>query len=131
MKKLLFVLVMGALIFAVVGCNSSNQTPPPNPPPIPPQVPHMPNATKRIVVYDFWAPWCPPCRAFGPTFDAWKKKYGSNEVEFKKVNTDEEKDLTQKFNIGSIPCIIITKDGKEVRRWTGAPKESEIQEYLR
>jgi thioredoxin len=131
MKKLLFVLVTGALLFNFAGCKENKPTPPPNfsPPPIIPEVtPVVP--AKKIVVYDFWAPWCPPCRAFGPTFEAWKAKYTKENIEFKKVNVDEEQDLTAKFHVSGIPCIVIVVDGKEVKRWSGAPKESEVTPFL-
>ena len=128
MNKLLFVLVMGVLLFAFVGCKGKS-TPPPNNISTPEVMPLI-VPVKKIVVYDFWAPWCPPCRAFSPIFESWKQKYGKNNIEFKKVNTDEDKELTEKFRIGSIPCVIITVDGTEVKRWTGAPRESEITPFL-
>lgn len=98
---------------------------------IPPQIERMIHPTKTIVVYDFWAVWCPPCRTFAPTFDAWKSKYSTSNITFKKVNIEEDQETAANFKISSIPTIIITVDGVETKRWTGAPKESDFVQFLK
>ncbi len=67
---------------------------------------------------DFWATWCGPCRMQAPILDAFEAEMGS-EVKVGKVDVDEEPGIAQRFNIFSIPTIIVFKDGKEVARTVG------------
>lgn len=90
-----------------------------------------PKKIKNIVVYDFWANWCPPCKQFAPTFDAWKKKYSTENIKFEKINIEEDSQTAVKYKISSIPTVIVVVDGVEVKRWTGAPKESDLVDYLK
>lgn len=61
-----------------------------------------------IVIIDFWADWCAPCRSFAPTFEAASEKYP--EIAFAKVNTEEERELAVGFNIRSIPTLMVFRD---------------------
>jgi thioredoxin len=61
-----------------------------------------------IVIVDFWAEWCGPCRSFAPTFEAASEKHP--DIAFCKVNTEEEREMAAGFNIRSIPTLMVFRD---------------------
>ena len=71
------------------------------------------------VVLDFWAEWCPPCRALAPTFDQLAKQYAGR-VRFLKLNVDENQQVPQRFGIKGIPTLVFFDGGREVERMVGA-----------
>jgi thioredoxin 2 len=71
------------------------------------------------VVIDFWAPWCGPCKSFGPTFEKASHLFGGKIV-FVKINTQAYPQASSQFYIRGIPTLLIFKNGKEVARESGA-----------
>ena len=61
-----------------------------------------------VVIVDFWAPWCGPCRMFAPTFEAVSEQYPH--VVFAKLNTEDQQELAASFNIRSIPTLMVFRE---------------------
>ena len=81
------------------------------------------------VIIDFWAPWCGPCQMMGPVFEELSNDY-NGKLKFVKLNTDEESELASQFAIQGIPCLIITKKGKEVDRIVGFASEEILKQKI-
>lgn len=81
-----------------------------------------------ILMIDFWAPWCGPCRQFGPVYSKVSEDYP--DVTFGKVNTEEEQQLAVSAGISSIPTIMGFRDGIAVFRTAGALPEAALRDIL-
>jgi thioredoxin 1 len=82
-------------------------------------------SSKALVVVDFWAPWCGPCRALGPIIEQVADEVGPG-ISVAKVNIDESSELAGRFEVQSIPTIIFFKNGTEVRRSVGVSTKADI-----
>ncbi len=82
-------------------------------------------ATKRgVVLVDFWAPWCAPCKMIAPTLN--EIADSQNEFVVAKVNVDHNQQLAQKFKVRNIPTMLILKNGKEAGRIVGVKTKRAI-----
>jgi thioredoxin len=85
-------------------------------------------ANNEIVIIDFWAPWCGPCKSFAPIYDAVSEKH--DDVVFAKVNTEDEQELAASFQIRSIPTLMIFRDQIAIFSQAGMLPESALEEVL-
>lgn len=81
-----------------------------------------------IVLVDFWAAWCGPCRAFAPTFERVSDRH--EDIVFGKVDTDAEQDLAMQFQIRSIPTLMVVRDGVVVFQQPGVLPESALESLV-
>jgi thioredoxin 1 len=82
-----------------------------------------------VALVDFWAEWCGPCKMIAPTIEQLAQEY-SGRANITKVNVDNEMGLAQKFNVASIPTLIVLKDGKEATRFVGVTSKTELAKAL-
>ena len=86
----------------------------------------------KVVLVDFWAIWCAPCRLMAPALNDLASELTDNKYRVGKVDVDANRGLAQKYNIRSIPTSVIFKDGQEVARIVGVkPKATLLKEMQR
>ena len=78
----------------------------------------------NLLLVDFWAEWCGPCKSMHPIFSRMAKKY--DHIRFARVNVDNSQDVARKFNVQSIPTFIMFKNGQIVQQMVGAVGEPGI-----
>jgi thioredoxin 1 len=77
----------------------------------------------KLILIDFWAPWCGPCKMVAPVLEDISMEY-SEKIKIGKCNVDDNQEISLSYNIKSIPTFLLFKDGKEIDRTIGAlPKE--------
>ena len=84
---------------------------------------------RQLVLVDFWAPWCGPCRSLTPILEKVVGTYAGR-VKLVKVNSDENPELSSAFGVRSIPNVIAFRDGKAVSQFMGALPEGQIRAFI-
>ena len=85
---------------------------------------------QKLVLIDFWAPWCGPCRQLSPTLEATKKKWG-DKLEVVKVNVDDNLAIARHLGVNGIPDVRIFRNGMQVGDFVGPMPKDEIDGLLR
>lgn len=82
-----------------------------------------------LVLVDFYADWCGPCKMLGPTVEKLSDEY-AGKATFAKINVDDNQDIAIKYRVMSIPMLILFKDGKQVASSVGLVDESKIKDMI-
>lgn len=90
---------------------------------------HDETVEQGIVLIDFWATWCPPCRQFAPVFERVSEE--NPDATFAKVDTDDQPELSQMYGVRSIPTLVIYRDGIPVFSQAGALPQRMLEDVLR
>ena len=85
---------------------------------------------KGIVLIDFFAEWCMPCLIIAPIVDELSDKF-KGKIKFGKVNVDGNKELAQKFDINSIPNLVLFKEGRPIEHFIGSISSEALEEKLK
>ena len=85
-------------------------------------------SNSNIVIIDFWAPWCGPCRSFAPTYESVSENY--EDIVFAKVNTEEEQELAGSFQIRSIPTLMIFREQVILYSEAGMLSAPQLEELI-
>ena len=80
----------------------------------------------KPVLVDFNANWCGPCRMIKPILE----ELSNDKVKIVSVNIDDEEDLAREYDVFSIPCLVLFKDGKEASRSVGLKPKEEIEKFI-
>ena len=84
--------------------------------------------SKKMVLVDFNADWCGPCRLLAPILEKFAKN--KDYIKVVSVNIDNETELTEKYNVFSIPCLVLFQEGKELKRKIGFIQEEELESFI-
>lgn len=82
------------------------------------------------VLVDFWAPWCGPCRVQGPIIEELAKEIDVSKMKVSKLNVDDNSESAARFNVLSIPTLMIFKNGQVVEQFVGVQSKEKLLEAL-
>ena len=86
-------------------------------------------STDKIVIIDFWAEWCGPCKQIAPILDEiYKEK--NNQIQIFKINVDDNPETPQKYNVRGIPTLMIFKDGNLIDTKVGSLPKSSLDDWI-
>ena len=86
-------------------------------------------SANKVVLVDFWASWCGPCRMLAPVVEKLSQEM-PDKFDFYKMNVDEENDLASQYGIMSIPTLLVFKNGEMVEQSVGVKGESQLKAML-
>jgi thioredoxin 1 len=85
--------------------------------------------SKGVVLVDFWAEWCGPCKALTPVIDELARDY-SGKAKIGKVNTDENRQISVRFSVSAIPTVMLFHNGQVVEKFVGLRGKKEFQSAI-
>ena len=86
-------------------------------------------AQESLIVIDFWAEWCGPCKKLSPVIDELAEEY-DGVVDIRKCDVEENVEVASKFGVMAIPTIVLVKNGKEITRRTGTIKKDQLKALI-
>ena len=89
------------------------------------------DTAKGLVIVDFWAPWCGPCRTQGPILDQISDEFDDSELKIVKMDVDENPNTATMYGIMSIPTLMFKKDGEVVKQVTGVHTKDQILKLVK
>lgn len=82
---------------------------------------------EEVAVVDFYATWCGPCKMFGPIFE---EMANDSSINFVKLDVDKSSEIAREYGVMTIPTIILFRNGKEIKRYTGFMSKEDLEKFI-